>query len=43
MIRVALAFFVRMIGHNHFSTAMHFNTGDELLGREILEFIRLAR
>lgn len=31
--------FVRMALHNHSSMAMHFNTGEEVLGREILRFM----
>jgi len=31
--------FVRMRGHNHSSMMFHFNTGEEILGREILGFI----
>jgi len=31
--------FVRMAGHNHTSIVAHFNTGEEILGREILDFI----
>ena len=31
--------FVRMLRHNHSSMAMHFNTGEEILGREILDFM----
>lgn len=32
--------FVRARYHNHMSVVLHFNTGDELLGREILAFVR---
>jgi acetyl esterase/lipase len=31
--------FVQVRGHNHSSMMMHFNTGDEILGREILSFV----
>ena len=31
--------FLRMQMHNHSSMAMHFNSGDEQLGLEILDFI----
>jgi acetyl esterase len=31
--------FLRMARHNHSSMAMHFNTGEEILGREILRFM----
>ena len=31
--------FIRMRHHNHSSMAMHFNTGEEILGREIVSFI----
>jgi acetyl esterase len=31
--------FVQMALHNHSSMAMHFNTGEEVLGREILRFM----
>lgn len=30
--------FLRLSGHNHFSIVAHFNTGEEILGREMLEF-----
>lgn len=33
---------VQMPGHNHTSMVAHFNTGEEALGREILDFIRPA-
>jgi acetyl esterase/lipase len=32
-----------LAGHNHASMAAHFNTADDRLGREILDFIRLGR
>ena len=35
--------FVRLRNHNHISMVAHFNTGEELLGREILDFIATAR
>jgi len=35
--------FTRILGHNHISTIASFNTADEALGLEILEFIRLGR
>jgi triacylglycerol lipase len=35
--------FVRLAHHNHISTAASFNTGDETLGREILDFLRTGR
>lgn len=31
--------FLRLRRHNHSSMVMHFNTGDDILGREILSFI----
>lgn len=31
--------FVRMTGHNHFSIVAHFNTEEDFLGREMLEFM----
>jgi acetyl esterase len=33
---------VWLAGHNHSSTIAHFNTADERLGREILDFMRLG-
>lgn len=33
---------VWLAGHNHSSSIAHFNTADELLGRQILDFIRLG-
>jgi acetyl esterase len=35
--------FVWLAGHNHTSIIAHFNTAEERLGREMLEFIRLGR
>ena len=35
--------FTRLLGHNHLSTVYQFNTADEALGREIIEFIRKGR
>ena len=35
--------FMRLAGHNHLSTVYHFNTADETLGREILDFIQKGR
>lgn len=35
--------FTRLLGHNHISTIASFNTADEALGLEILDFIRLKR
>jgi acetyl esterase len=32
--------FTRMVGHNHLSMVYQFNTEDDALGREIIEFIR---
>jgi acetyl esterase/lipase len=32
--------FVRLAGHNHISLVAHFNTGEDNLGREIVEFTR---
>jgi len=34
---------VRLAGYNHTSTIAHFNTAEDRLGREILEFIRIGR
>ncbi len=34
---------VWLAGHNHTSVIAHFNTAEDRLGREILEFIRLGR
>ncbi len=31
--------FLQLRHHNHLSEVIHFNTGDELLGREILDFV----
>lgn len=31
--------FLRLAGHNHISLVAHFNTGEDLLGREILDFM----
>ena len=35
--------FTRLMGHNHLSTVFHFNTADDALGREIVEFIQEGR
>jgi acetyl esterase len=35
--------FVWLAGHNHSSVIAHFNTAEERLGREILDFIQLGR
>ena len=35
--------FLRLRGHNHISMVAHFNTGEELLGREILDFMATLR
>ena len=35
--------FTRMAGHNHLSMVYQFNTADDALGREIIEFIRGGR
>jgi len=35
--------FVRLRNHNHISMVAHFNTGEELLGREILDFMATLR
>lgn len=35
--------FTRLAGHNHLSMVYHFNTVDEALGREIIEFIENGR
>ncbi len=35
--------FVWLAGHNHSSVIAHFNTAEDRLGREILEFIQLGR
>jgi len=35
--------FLRLRNHNHFSMFAHFNTGEEILGREILDFIATLR
>ena len=35
--------FVRMRKHNHSSMTAHFNTAEELLGREILDFMATGR
>lgn len=35
--------FTRVLGHNHISIVASFNTDDEALGLEILDFIRLRR
>ena len=35
--------FMRLAGHNHISMVAHFNTSEDLLGREILEFFSQLR
>ena len=35
--------FMRLLGHNHMSEVTAFNTPDELLGRETLDFMRQGR
>lgn len=35
--------FLRLAGHNHISIVAHFNTEEEILGREILEFFASGR
>lgn len=35
--------FVHLTGHNHISIVAHFNTEEEILGREILEFFAAGR
>lgn len=40
MIRGQAPRLVQMLGHNHTSTVAHFNTGEEWLGRQILEFLQ---
>ena len=35
--------FTRMEHHNHLSETFQFNTADDALGREIMEFIRRGR
>jgi acetyl esterase/lipase len=35
--------FLRLRNHNHISMVAHFNTGEELLGREILDFMAALR
>jgi hypothetical protein len=30
--------YIRLTGHNHISIVAHFNTDEEILGREILDF-----
>ena len=35
--------FLRLADHNHISIVAHFNTQEELLGREILEFFAEGR
>jgi len=37
----ALPIFKVLIGHNHISAPMHYNTKDDVLGPEILEFIKV--
>lgn len=39
MIRGQAPHLVQMLGHNHTSTVAHFNTGEDWLGRQILEFL----
>ena len=34
--------FVQMPRHNHISIVAHFNTGEDILGRETMDFIRTA-
>jgi triacylglycerol lipase len=31
--------FVRLMGHNHFTSDLHFNSGDDILGRQIQRFV----
>lgn len=40
MVRGQAPRLVQMLGHNHTSTVAHFNTGEEWLGRQILEFLK---
>ena len=35
--------FLRLVGHNHLSEVAAFNTPDEQLGREVLDFMRYER
>jgi acetyl esterase len=35
--------FLRLRNHNHFSMIAHFNTGEDILGRDILDFIATLR
>ena len=35
--------FMRLTRHNHTSIVAHFNTGEDLLGNEILDFIATGR
>jgi acetyl esterase/lipase len=35
--------FLRLVGHNHQSTTASLNTADDLLGREIIDFIRQGK
>ncbi|NNC64144.1 MAG: alpha/beta hydrolase [Gammaproteobacteria bacterium] len=35
--------FTRLLGHNHLSMVYHFNTADEALGREVVDFIHTGR
>lgn len=35
--------FLRLRNHNHFSMIAHFNTGEDILGREIVDFIATLR
>lgn len=39
MVRGEAPRIVQMLGHNHTSTVAHFNTGEEWLGRQLLEFL----
>ncbi|AXK81494.1 alpha/beta hydrolase [Pseudolabrys taiwanensis] len=39
MVRGAVPHVVQMLGHNHTSTVAHFNTKEEWLGRQLLEFL----
>ena len=35
--------YLRLARHNHISIVAHFNTGEDLLGREMIEFFESGR
>ena len=35
-------YFIRLMGHNHYTATLHLNSGDDYLGRQIAEFVRVT-